>query len=73
MIEKSLQKGLELFEHLPDAANVSPKVTAAIFGRSERWVRYHPDLKRIYTSQSHYTYNVGEIRKLARQGRGRVA
>ena len=74
MIDKNLKKALELFPHLPDAANVAPKVAAVIIGRSERTVRYHPKLKRIYTSPTHYTFNVGELRKLARQGsRGEVA
>jgi len=73
VIDEHLKKSLELFEHLPDAANVSARVTATIFGRSERWVRYNPTLKRIYTSRTNYTYNVGEIRRLAREGVGRVA
>ena len=67
-MDKGLKRALERFDLLPDSANVSSKVTAAILGVSERTIRYHPLLPRIYTSPKRYNYNVGRVRKLARDG-----
>jgi hypothetical protein len=64
----SPRKELQLFDALPDEAIVSSRIAGIILDLSERTIRYHPHLRRIWTSTGRYGFQVGEVRKLAREG-----
>jgi hypothetical protein len=53
---------------MPDDAVSPTKLTALILGVSERTVRYHPSLPRVYVSKCRYGQRVGDVRKIARGG-----
>jgi hypothetical protein len=59
---------LERFQSLPDEAVISSKLAAIILDLSERTTRYHPHLKRIWISEGRYGFQVGQVRRLAREG-----
>jgi len=63
---------LERFSSLPDEAVISSKLAAIILDISERTTRYHPHLRRIWVSEGRYGFQVGQVRKLARDGVGAV-
>jgi hypothetical protein len=56
------------FELLPDDAVLPTKATAIILGLSERTVRRHPLLPRVYVSADRYGQRVADIRRLTRDG-----
>jgi hypothetical protein len=60
-MDKGLKKALERFPHLPREAAVPTKLTAAVTGLSERTVRYHPLLPRVYVSPKRYGQRVANI------------
>ena len=62
------RKELERFDALPDEAIVSSRIARIILDLSERTVRYHPHLRRIWTSRGRYGFRVGQIRELCRNG-----
>jgi hypothetical protein len=64
MADKKLNNLLERFSSLPDEAASPTKLTSAVTGLSERTVRYHPLLPRIYVSAKRYGQRVGNIRAL---------
>jgi hypothetical protein len=59
---------LRRYEVLPPSAVISPKTTAAILGTSERLVRYHPDLPKVWISAGRYGFRKSDIEKLSRDG-----
>jgi hypothetical protein len=68
MTEIQIKKYLERFDQLSDDAVAPTKIASIILGLSDRSVRYHPNLQRIYVSKSRYGFRIGDIRKLAREG-----
>jgi hypothetical protein len=56
------------FDLLPNDAVLPTKATALILGLSERTVRKHPSLPRIYVSADRYGQRISDIRRLAREG-----
>jgi hypothetical protein len=67
-MEKNLRKALERFPHLPNEAIIHSKVTSALSGLSERTIRYHPALPRVYVSATRYGQRAGDVRKLLAGG-----
>jgi hypothetical protein len=59
---------LKIFDSLPDSAISPTRVTAVVTGLSERTVRYHPKLPRRYISADRYGQQVGDVRRLLREG-----
>jgi hypothetical protein len=55
---------LRRWDSLPDDAIAPSKLTAAVTSLSERSIRYHPDLKRVYLNKSRYGFRVGDVRKM---------
>ena len=68
MSDERERKALERFPSMPDDAVSPTKLTALILGVSERTVRYHPSLPRVYVSKCRYGQRVGDVRKIARGG-----
>ena len=56
------------FDDLPNSAVVCAAVVRALTGLSERTIRYHPLLPRVYISADRYGFRVGDIRKLLNNG-----
>jgi hypothetical protein len=59
---------LKRYEALPPSAVVSSKAVAAILGVSERVVRYHPDLPRVYVNRGRYGFRKADIERLSSDG-----
>jgi hypothetical protein len=59
---------LKRYEALPPSAVVSSKAAAAILGVSERVIRYHPDLPRVYVNQGRYGFRKADIERLSADG-----
>jgi hypothetical protein len=66
--DERLRRELERFSILPDEAHASPRLAAVVLDISQRTVRYHPALDRIWISPKRYNFRVGQIRKLLREG-----
>jgi hypothetical protein len=56
------------FDDLPNSAVVSTAVACVVTGLSDRTVRNHPLLPRVYTSRDRYGFKVGDLRKLLSEG-----
>jgi hypothetical protein len=63
-VEENLRKALERFAHLPNEAIVPTKVSSAVTGLSERSIRYHDELPRVYLSAKRYGQRVSDLRRL---------
>jgi hypothetical protein len=57
---------LKRFDELPDDALVPGKITAIVFGVSERTLRRDPPIPRIHVSAQCRNYRVGDIRAFVR-------
>jgi len=55
---------LRRWPHLPSEAIVNAKLAAAVLSLSERSIRYHENLPRIYLGKARYGFRVGDIRKI---------
>jgi hypothetical protein len=68
MTEQELRTALERFASKPDDALECAEVSAAALGISQRTLRYHPKIPRVYITPTRYNFRVGVIRKIARDG-----
>jgi hypothetical protein len=59
---------LRRWSSLPDDAIVPSKLTAAVTSLSERSIRYHPGLKRVYLNRTRYGFRAGDVRKILAGG-----
>jgi hypothetical protein len=57
---------LKRFDELPNDALVSGKITAIVFGVSERTLRRDPPIPRVHVSAQCRNYRVGDIRAFVR-------
>jgi hypothetical protein len=57
---------LKRFDELPNDALVSGKITAIVFGVSERTLRRDPPIPRVHVSTQCRNYRVGDIRAFVR-------
>jgi hypothetical protein len=64
--EERFREKLRRFDDLSDNAVVSPKYAAALLDMSERTIRYHEQLKRVYLSKARYGFSCGNVRQLLR-------
>jgi len=55
---------LDRWPHMPAESLVNAKVAAAVLSLSERSIRYHEKLPRVYLGKSRYAFRVADIRKL---------
>jgi hypothetical protein len=68
MTEQELRMALERFASKPDDALENAEVSAAFLHISQRTLRYHAKIPRVYITPSRYNYRVGVLRKIAREG-----
>ena len=59
-----LSELLDRWPHMPAESLVNAKVAAAVLSLSERSIRYHEKLPRVYLGKSRYAFRVADIRKL---------
>jgi hypothetical protein len=55
---------LRRWDSLPSAAIVNAKVAAAVLSLSERSIRYHENLPRIYLARTRYGFRKSDIEKI---------
>ena len=55
---------LRRWQHLPSEAVVNAKVAAAVLSLSERSIRYHENLPRVYLGKTRYGFRKGDIQKI---------